>query len=220
MRLARPDRFHAFLPKNKSRRRQDRHHRLRDAGFEGAVGLSHHALGQTNEPLHRRLVDRTPKRAGRKLPQQFARVSPPLGQLRRHGFREKPCVILRRDPVLRRHRSLHGHTVEPDPQLPLLGQRVTQRPDFHRQLVLSHRPIAVKSKLMRNAALPGELALKQRLASDAEGEHGPVEVELVLHVAFDRPQIEHQLIPAGHSDAVLRRRDRRHIVGQLQSGAR
>ena len=33
-------------------------------------------------------------------------------------------------------------------------------------------------------------------------------------------QIEHQLIPAGHSDAVLRRRDRRHIVGQFQSGAR
>ena len=73
---------------------------------------------------------------------------------------------------------------------------------------------------MRNAALPGELPLEHLLASDAEGEHSAVEIELVLHVAFDRPQIEHQLIPARDGDAVLRRRDRRHIIGQLQSGAR
>ena len=69
MGLARPERFHAFFPENEPRRRQDRDHRLRDAGFKVAVGLRHHALGQTNEPIHRGLVDRTPKRAGRKLPQ-------------------------------------------------------------------------------------------------------------------------------------------------------
>ncbi len=150
-------RFRFFNAKEKSRRGEHRHNRLRNAILETLSGLRVGRLRNRNQPGNRAFIDGAAISALGETAQNLARINTAfIGGLRRI-FREEQFEILRTHPVLFFGRALHSYGGDSQIERVLLIFDWRQRFQLQRERVFSRFPFVIELELEFLAGLPARI---------------------------------------------------------------
>ncbi len=213
---ARPRRGSPLLAENKRRRREHGHHRLRNTRLERNFRPRIGRLRQCDQPIQRGRLGRAAEGARGKFAQKLPGVGAAADGIRRRLVRENLFVARWPHPMLLRQGPTDRHGVQLQPQLANLRPIRADRRDFKAQGVRARGPLAIEGELKFLPAFAHELLFEQHLTIGRKGQFAAVEIELIVHVALKRADIDEQLIFPRVRHRMCGRHRRRRIIGKVE----